>query len=107
VGGDVVRPHLLTTAIGHGAIAADGIDRFLQANHWKSAQDRRPQLRPEAQDGRKGLSFTQMQEPMRHRQQHGAIHNFDNRSDRYVISHKELFLGHFNYTPRNQRTSSR
>ena len=32
-----------------------------------------------------------------------AIHNFDNRSDRYVIPHKELFLGHFNYTPRNTR----
>jgi NADPH-dependent glutamate synthase beta subunit-like oxidoreductase len=28
-GGDVIRPHLLTTAIGHGAIAADGIDQFL------------------------------------------------------------------------------
>jgi hypothetical protein len=26
----VIRPHLLTTAIGHGAIAADGIDRYLQ-----------------------------------------------------------------------------
>jgi len=31
VGGDIVRPHLLTTAIGHGSIAADGIDRFLRA----------------------------------------------------------------------------
>src|SRR5690606_13714742 len=28
-GGDVIRPHLLTTAIGHGAIAADTIDQFL------------------------------------------------------------------------------
>jgi Pyruvate/2-oxoacid:ferredoxin oxidoreductase delta subunit len=32
-----------------------------------------------------------------------AVHNFDNRSDRYVITHKELFLGHFSYTPRNKR----
>jgi ferredoxin len=31
------------------------------------------------------------------------VHNFDNRSDRYVITHKELFLGHFGYTPRNIR----
>jgi NADPH-dependent glutamate synthase beta subunit-like oxidoreductase len=37
VGGDVVRPHLLTTAIGHGAIAADGIDRFCKTKHWKNA----------------------------------------------------------------------
>ena len=28
-GGDVVRPHLLTTAIGHGRIAAETIDHFL------------------------------------------------------------------------------
>ena len=33
----------------------------------------------------------------------GAIHNYDDRSDRYVISHKELFLGHFNYALRNRR----
>jgi NADPH-dependent glutamate synthase beta subunit-like oxidoreductase len=37
VGGDVVRPHLLTTAIGHGAIAADGIDRHLRSERWTSA----------------------------------------------------------------------
>ena len=24
-----------------------------------------------------------------------GIHNYDNRSDRYVIPHEELFLGHF------------
>jgi NADPH-dependent glutamate synthase beta subunit-like oxidoreductase len=40
VGGDVVRPHLLTTAIGHGAIAAEGIDRHLQGE----AQDKRPKI---------------------------------------------------------------
>ncbi len=38
VGGDVVRPHLLTTAIGHGAIAADGIDRFLPARRSTSGR---------------------------------------------------------------------
>jgi len=38
-----------------------------------------------------------------HRCSTGAIHNYDNRSDRYVIPHTELFLGHFNYTPRNRR----
>ncbi|TXT35704.1 MAG: FAD-dependent pyridine nucleotide-disulfide oxidoreductase [Comamonadaceae bacterium] len=40
VGGDVVRPHLLTTAIGHGAIAADGIDRFLHSE----ALEKRPKI---------------------------------------------------------------
>jgi hypothetical protein len=52
----------------------------------------------------KGLKITQIQEPTWGTDSStGAIHNFDNRSDRYVISHKELFLGHFNYTPRNRR----
>ncbi len=55
VGGDVVRPHLLTTAIGHGAIAADGIDRHLQARAaGKAPEDRRARLRHEAQAHREG-----------------------------------------------------
>ncbi|MDP2405591.1 MAG: NAD(P)-binding protein [Hydrogenophaga sp.] len=105
-GGDIIRPHLLTTAIGHGAIAAEGIDRFLQGE----ALEKRPKIDVHVFDLQrkmieKGLSFSEVHEPI-----HGtdksnvAIHNFDNRSDRYVISHKELFLGHFAYTPRNQRT---
>jgi NADPH-dependent glutamate synthase beta subunit-like oxidoreductase len=41
-GGDVIRPHLLTTAIGHGAIAADGIDQFLAGEEQPAPpQDRR------------------------------------------------------------------
>jgi NADPH-dependent glutamate synthase beta subunit-like oxidoreductase/Pyruvate/2-oxoacid:ferredoxin oxidoreductase delta subunit len=105
-GGDIIRPHLLTTAIGHGAIAAEGIDRFLQGE----ALEKRPKIDVHTFDLQrkmieKGLSFSEVHEPI-----HGtdksnvAIHNFDNRSDRYVISHKELFLGHFAYTPRNRRT---
>ena len=105
-GGDIIRPHLLTTAIGHGAIAAEGIDRFLQGE----ALEKRPKIDVHVFDLQrkmieKGLTFSEVHEPI-----HGtdksnvAIHNFDNRSDRYVISHKELFLGHFAYTPRSKRT---
>jgi NADPH-dependent glutamate synthase beta subunit-like oxidoreductase len=39
-GGDIIRPHLLTTAVGHGRIAAETIDHFL-AGH---PQDRRPKV---------------------------------------------------------------
>lgn len=105
VGGDVVRPHLLTTAIGHGAIAADGIDRFLQ----NEAPDKRPKIDVHAFDLKrkmleKGYTFTEAHEPTRGTDKStAAIHNFDNRSDRYVISHKELFLGHFPYVARNRR----
>ena len=105
-GGDIIRPHLLTTAIGHGAIAAEGIDRFLQGE----ALERRPKIDVHAFDLQrkmieKGLSFSTVHEPILGTDKSSAaIHNFDNRSDRYVISHKELFLGHFNHTPRNRRT---
>ena len=105
VGGDVVRPHLLTTAIGHGAIAADGIDCHLRGD----ALDKRPKIDVHSFDLtrkmlEKGLKITQIEEPTWGTDAStGAIHNFDNRSDRYVISHKELFLGHFNHTPRIRR----
>ena len=68
----------------------------------QAAEDRRAQLRPAAQDDREGpgLQRSARADP-RHRQlSTAAIHNFDNRSDRYVIPHEELFLGHFDYTPR-------
>ena len=105
VGGDVVRPHLLTTAIGQGAIAADGIDRFLHGE----ALDKRPKIDVHGFDlmrklVEKGLPVTQIEQPTWGTDRStGAIHNYDNRSDRYVIPHTELFLGHFNYTPRNRR----
>jgi thioredoxin reductase len=104
-GGDVLRPHLLTTAIGHGAIAADGIDRFLRGED----QEKRPKVDVHAFDLKRkmverGLAFSEATEPMHGTDQSTVgIHNFDNRSDRYVIPHEELFLGHFTFTPRNKR----
>jgi len=105
VGGDVVRPHLLTTAIGHGAIAADGIDRFLAGEPL----DKRPKIDVHTWDIKrklveKGLTLSEVHEPIRGTDSTNvAIHNFDNRSDRYVIPHEDLFLGHFQYTPRHRR----
>ena len=104
-GGDVIRPHLLTTAIGQAAIAADGIDRFLAGE----ALDKRPKVDVHSFDlmrkmVEKGLKITDIKEPLRGTDgSSGAIHNFDNRSDRYVIPHKEVFLGHFPYTARIKR----
>ncbi len=104
-GGDVIRPHLLTTAIGHGAIAAEGIDRHLRGE----ALDKRPKIDVHSFDlmrkmAEKGLKVGTITEPLHGTDRsNGAIHNYDNRSDRYVISHKELYLGHFPYTPRNRR----
>ncbi|GMV47536.1 MAG: hypothetical protein AMXMBFR66_29340 [Pseudomonadota bacterium] len=104
-GGDVIRPHLLTTAIGHGAIAADGIDRYLRGE----TQEKRPKVDVHSFDlmrkmVEKGLPAGKIDEPLWGTDRSaGAIHNFDDRSGRYVISHKELFLGHFPYVARSRR----
>ena len=65
-GGDVMRPHLLTTAIGHGAIAADGIDRFLSGEEL----EKRPKIDVHVFDLQrkmveKGLKFSETHEPIR------------------------------------------
>ena len=105
-GGDVIKPHLLTTAIGHGSIAADGIDQFLAGHEL----GKRPKIDAHQFDlmrklVEKGLPVTEAHEPMRGTDRStAAVHNFDNRSDRYVIPHEELFLGHFAFTPRIQRS---
>jgi NADPH-dependent glutamate synthase beta subunit-like oxidoreductase/Pyruvate/2-oxoacid:ferredoxin oxidoreductase delta subunit len=104
-GGDVIRPHLLTTAIGHGAIAAEGIDRHLRGED----QEKRPKVDVHAFDLarkmiEKGLTIGETHEPIRGTDgTNVGIHNYDNRSDRYVIPHEELFLGHFGFTPRLRR----
>ncbi|GAO36537.1 intracellular sulfur oxidation protein DsrL [Sulfuricella sp. T08] len=123
VGGDVLRPHLLTTAIGHGRIAAESID------HYLSGEDlgKRPKvdvayfdvLRKEIEVGLAPEKY-QSRSKEEVKKEEGfakdidlgvrgtdkdkfAVHNFEDRSEKYVIPSTELFLGHFPYTPRNKR----
>jgi NADPH-dependent glutamate synthase beta subunit-like oxidoreductase len=104
-GGDVIRPHLLTTAIGHGSIAADGIHNFMLGRDL----EKRPKIDAHQFDlmrkmAEKGIKVEAAQEPLRGTcDSNVAVHNFDDRSDRYVIPHEKLFLGHFNYVSRNIR----
>ena len=106
VGGDVVRPHLLTTAIGHGRIAAASIEEFLadgeiskrpkvDVHHWNLLNKlRETNLEPEAFDGvaTRGTSSAKF-----------AVHNFEDRASAEIIPHDELFLGHFTNVPRKHR----
>ena len=105
-GGDIIRPHLLTTAIGQGAIAAESIDHALAGQ----PQDKRPKvdvfhfnllselhqrhLDPQEYDHNptRGTSEGEF-----------AIHNYEDRSNTQVIPHKDLFLGHFPYDERSKR----
>lgn len=104
-GGDVIRPHLLTTAIGHGSIAAEGIDRFLNGEEL----EKRPKIDVHTFDlmrkmVEKGLNVEEVHEPIRGTDSMPvAVHNYDNRSGRYVIPHDDMFLGHFTFTPRYKR----
>jgi NADPH-dependent glutamate synthase beta subunit-like oxidoreductase/Pyruvate/2-oxoacid:ferredoxin oxidoreductase delta subunit len=106
-GGDVLRPHLLTTAIGQGWIAAEGIDRFLRGEPL----DKRPKIDVHSFDllrkmAEKGLKLEQAPREgvLGTSSADFAVHNYEDRSARHVIPHQELFLGHFTFNPRNLRS---
>lgn len=105
-GGDIVRPHLLTTAIGHGAIAAESMDHML-AGH---PDEKRPKvdvhhfnlLEELHQRGKDPEEYSH--EGVRGTSDAGfAIHNYEDRSSSQIIAHEELFLGHYAYDPVQKR----
>ncbi len=106
VGGDIVKPHLLTTAIGHARIAAESIDRQLAGDE--------PGRRPKVDVHHFNLLEALRQaghepEAYDHRQERGtdaagyAVHNYEDRSAAEIIHADQLFLGHFPYVARHQR----
>ena len=112
VAGDIVKPHLLTTAIGQGSIAADSIDCFLRGGEEGAAPAARPKvdvhhfnLLDKLREG--DLSPQEYD----HRQEWGtaqnkfAVHNYEDRGKHEIISSDKLFLGHFDYQPRHGRAS--
>lgn len=106
VAGDIIRPHLLTTAVGQARIAADSIDRHLgglemekrpkiDANHFSLLR----KLHEE------GLDPQPCKEPTRGTSEAKfAVHNFENRASSEVIPADALYLGHFSYEPRIKRS---
>ena len=109
VAGDIIRPHLLTTAIGQASIAADSVHEFLLNEQHKkrpkvdvhhfdlSAKMHEAGLDPDsfAVDAMGDLRGTN--------EGNWAIHNYEDRSYQEVIPHEELFLGHFAFHERNKR----
>ena len=107
VAGDIIRPHLLTTAIGQASVAAYSIDQFLHGEdlskrpkvdvHHFSLLDKLREINLEP-------------EPYQHQQEWGtaernfAIHNYEDRSRHEIVASDKLFLSHFPYTPRNKRS---
>jgi NADPH-dependent glutamate synthase beta subunit-like oxidoreductase/Pyruvate/2-oxoacid:ferredoxin oxidoreductase delta subunit len=107
--GDIIRPHLLTTAIGQASVAADSIDEYLQNKEHK----KRPKVDVHHFDLDKKLAEAGLSperfdanDPNELRgtsSGNWAVHNYEDRSFAEVIPHDELFLGHFDYTPRIKR----
>lgn len=107
VAGDIVRPHLLTTAIGQAAIAADSIDHFLQqevdlgkrpkvdVHHFNLLNKLREAGMPPESLADKEVRGTS--------EGKFAVHNYEDRSTQEIIPADELFLGHFSFTPRVKR----
>ena len=108
VAGDIIRPHLLTTAIGQASIAADSIDYFLR----NVEQGKRPKVDVHHFNLMGKLREAGL-EPEKYEHGHTwgtasakyAVHNYEDRSSQEIIASDKLFLGHFSYTPRNLRDS--
>jgi len=105
-GGDAIRPHLLTTAIGHGRIAAETISDFLDG----VLGERRPKVDVDQFNLLAELHERRLDPaPYDHRQERGtdaksfAVHNYEDRGASQVIPHSALFKGHFNYVARGRR----
>lgn len=104
--GDIIRPHLLTTAIGQASIAASSIDSYLKGVELK----KRPKVDVDHFNLLEKLNESHLSpEEYDHSQMWGtassnfAVHNYEDRSAQEIISSDDLFLAHFKYTPRNKR----
>ena len=109
VAGDIVRPHLLTTAIGQASVAAESIDHYFKHEDLR----KRPKVDKHTfnlldklrETGHEPIEFTK-EVTDEYRGTDGgkwAVHNYEDRSAHEIISSDELFLGHFSFTPRIRR----
>ncbi len=107
IAGDIVRPHLLTTAIGQASIAVESIDHYLKHENI----GKRPKVDKHHFSLLQKLHEAGLDpESYNHDSVWGtfednfAVHNFDDRSAHEIIAADKLFLGHFEYTPRHVRS---
>ncbi len=106
VAGDIIRPHLLTTAIGQASVAANSIDLFLRGE----SQKKRPKVDVNHFNLMDKLAEAQLAPSERFEaanwgtdQADYAVHNYEDRSAHEVAAADELFLGHWKKEDRNTR----
>jgi NADPH-dependent glutamate synthase beta subunit-like oxidoreductase len=120
--GDIIRPHLLTTVIGQGSIAAESIDRYLSnqemlrrpkvdVHHFNLLDKlREVNLEPKPFKAVEEPDLREIDRGLRGTALVGkgvggfAIHNYEDRGAAEVSKSDELFLGHFPYQERIKRT---
>ena len=111
VAGDIIRPHLLTTAIGQGSIVSDTIESYFEnddfkrrpkvdVHHFKLLDKlRETDLAPEQYQAK-------IEDPDKLRgsdNNSAVVHNYEDRSGQEVIPSTELFLGHYKHEARYKR----
>jgi glutamate synthase (NADPH/NADH) small chain len=109
VAGDIIRPHLLTTAIGQASIAAESIDHYLK----NEEQRKRPKVDVHHFDLLAKLREAELSPEEFSAQEKGdlrgtdsntwAVHNYEDRSGQEIITTERMFLAHFQFDPRNKR----
>ncbi len=106
-GGDILKPHLLTTAIGHGRVAAETIADYLDDGNIA----KRPKidiasfnlLEELTERGHAPTDFGHEGELRGTDSATYAVHNYEDRSDGLIVKHTELYKGHFPYVAREIR----
>ena len=106
VAGDIIRPHLLTTAIGQASVAANTIDLYLEGKevtkrpkvdvHHFSLLQKLTESNLAPVDGIIEPSWGTDQSE-------GAVHNYEDRSAQEIAAADELFLGHWKEEDRIKR----
>ncbi|BAU58374.1 protein similar to glutamate synthase [NADPH [Halorhodospira halochloris] len=98
VAGDIIRPHLLTTAVGQAASAVHSLDAYLRhgeparlpkinVHHFNLLEElRHAEREPEPYDSAstRGTDTAAF-----------AVHNYEDRGHAEVIRHDRLYLGYF------------
>jgi glutamate synthase (NADPH/NADH) small chain len=120
--GDILRPHLLTTVIGQGSVAADSIDRYLgkkemakrpkvDVHHFNLLDKlREVNLEPKPFKAVEDRDLREIDRGLRGTDLGGkavggfAVHNYEDRGAAEVCKAEELFLGHFPRLERIKRT---
>ncbi len=106
VAGDIIKPHLLTTAIGQASVAANSIDLYLQGEplskrpkvdvHHFNLMDKLKEsdLSPSGYESAQGWGTDQAEY---------AVHNYEDRSAYEIATANELFLSHWKKEDRIKR----